>query len=159
MKIYFHRWSGENLEHVLVVLVAIITVAAVTVQVLLIKDPLKQTSVPVTSLEPVRPGVKGLEPVLQRPVVTFQLKNFSLLPLAKVLVNGEPGGEFQDRYVTVFVKEGDILEVDGTRYSRPIDIEVLDASREVIRPAAGARFRVDGNVVTVGQVRLLKKLE
>jgi hypothetical protein len=87
-------------------------------------------------------------------VITFQLKNYSTLPLARVLVNGESRGEFRDRYVTVFVREGDIIEVDGSRYSRPLDIEVLDVSKGVLVPSAGEHLRVEGSITSLGRVRL-----
>lgn len=107
---------------------------------------------PVVSLERARPPLAA--GLLQEPVVTFQLINYSTLPLARVLVNGEPCGVFNDRYITVFVHEGDLLEVDGSCYNRPLDIEVLDVSKEVLIPAAGDRLRVEGGIICLGRVRL-----
>jgi len=156
MKMNFYGLKGTGLERILIVLVVFIAVTVVKMQVLPVNpvnDPLQPAAVPVTVIE--HSGAAGeTAPVLQKYVVTFQLKNYSLLPMARVLVNDEPQKIFNDRYVTVFVRAGDILKIDGTRYNRSIDIEVLDVSKEVIRPAAGSGFRVEGNVVTVGKVCL-----
>lgn len=86
-------------------------------------------------------------------VVTLQLNNFSTLPRVKVLVNQEVRGEFYDRYVTVSVKNGDTIEVDGTFYSHPVEIVVLDASPGVLAPASGQKLKLQGNFATVGTVR------
>lgn len=154
MKMPVRKPWGERLERALIRLVVATAVLVVIAQALLANDPLRQTAAPVASLERAQPYLKNSAGVLQNPVVTLQLKNFSSLPLARVLVNGEPRGEFRDRYVTVFVREGDVLEVDGTRYNRPIDIEVLDVSKEVILPAPATRIRVEGSVSPLGQVHL-----
>lgn len=154
MKMPLRGFGGERLERVLIRLVVATAVLVMIAQTLLVNDPLKQTAMPVASLERAQPYLKNAAGILQNPVVTLQLKNYSTLPLARVLVNGEPRGEFRERYVTVFVREGDVLEVDGTRYNRSLDIEVLDVSREVILPAAGTRIRVEGSISPLGQVHL-----
>jgi hypothetical protein len=71
-----------------------------------------------------------------------------------VLVNGESAGVFSERYVTVFVGEGNTLEIDGTRYNRPFEIEVLDVGRGVAGPQPGLSVKVNGGVCAVGVVRM-----
>jgi hypothetical protein len=152
MKKGMRRPGREGLERILAGLVVVIAAIILLVQAIRVGDPLQEEAIPVASLERSRPPVtSGL---LQGPVVTFQLKNYSTLPLARVLVNGECRGEFRDRYVTVFVQEGDMIEVDGSRYSRPLDIEVLDVSKEVLVPSAGDHFRVESGITCLGRVRL-----
>jgi hypothetical protein len=153
MKMFFSGLCGAGLERVLIALVVITAVTVSIVQVLLVNCPMQQAAVPVTVSE--QYGITGKAvPVLQRQVITLQLKNYSLLPMARVLVNDEPQGQFNNRYVTVLVSPGDTIKIDGTRYNRAIDIEVLDVSQEVVFPAAGSKFRVEGNVVSMGKVRL-----
>lgn len=154
MKMPVRRSRGERLERALIRLVVVTAALVMIAQTLLVNDPIKQVAAPAASLERAQPFLKNSAGILQNPVVTLQLKNYSALPLARVMVNGESRGEFRDRYVTIFVREGDVLEVDGTRYSRPLDIEVLDVSKEVILPAAGTRIRVEGGVSPLGQVHL-----
>ena len=153
MKTGIGRPGQDKLERVLILLLLGIAMVIMLVQTLKVGDPLTEEAVPVTSLEQTRPHLytAGL---LQEPVITFQLKNYSTLPLARVLVNGESRGEFRDRYVTVLVREGDIIEVDGSRYSRPLDIEVLDVSKEILVPSAGDHLRVEGGITCLGRVSL-----
>jgi len=91
------------------------------------------------------------------PVVTLELKNYTSLPRAVVLVNGEPRAVFGERYVTVPVTEGDLLEVDGSFYTHPLVVEVLDVSRGVAAPPAGRTVEVDGSVAALGRVHLTGK--
>jgi hypothetical protein len=154
MKMPARRPWSDRLERVLIRLVVAAAIIVMVAQALLTGNPVKEATAPVAAPDRQQPYLKNSAGILQSPVVTLQLKNYSTLPLARVLVNGESRGEFRDRYVTVFVREGDVLEVDGTRYNRPLDIEVLDVSREVVLPPAGTRIRVEGNISSLGQVRL-----
>lgn len=142
------------IEPILIRLAVASAVIVMIAQTFLANDYSKQAAVPAFSLEPVKPRVRNSAGILHTPVVTLRLKNFSSLPFAHVLVNGEIRGEFRDRYVTVFVREGDILEVDGTRYKRPFEIEVLDVSKELIYPAAGTKIKVEGNITSLGKIHL-----
>lgn len=152
MKTGMRRPGRDRLELALIWLVVVIAAIIMLVQSLRAGDPLPEDAVPVASLERTHPPLTA--GLLQEPVVTFQLKNYSTLPLARILVNGESRGEFRDRYVTVFVQEGDLIEVDGSRYSRPLDIEVLDVSKEVLVPSAGDHLRVEGGISCLARVRL-----
>lgn len=107
----------------------------------------------VGSREDVQSNPGAPEPVPTH-VVTLQLNNFSTLPRAKVLVNQEVRGEFRDRYVTVAVRNGDTIEVDGTFYSHPVEIVVLDVSPGVLAPSSGQQLKLQGGVTKVGTVRI-----
>jgi len=148
MKMSVRTPLEARLERILIRLVAATAALVMIAQFLLADDPQKHTT------GPARPYLKNPERFPYSPVVTLQLKNYSSLPLAGVLVNGEPRGEFRDRYVTVYVREGDLLEVDGVCYNRPLEIEVLDVSKEVIRPSAGTKLRVEGGIGVLGRVCL-----
>lgn len=151
----FYRPWAERLERAVIRLAVAMAAMVIIVQVLLSLDLVEQPAAPVFSQEAAQWGWNNRREVLQAPAVTFRLKSFSVLPLARVLVNGEPMGEFRDRYATVFVQEGDLLEVDGTLYGRPFEVEILDVSKEVIFPATGTSFRVEGGAVCpVGKVRM-----
>lgn len=143
----------ELVERVLIRLAFVAAVVVIAAQALLAGGYPKQAAAPVLSPEPVQSS-KNSAGILQTPVVTLQLKSYSSLPLAQVLVNGETRGKFHDRYVTVFVQEGDILEVDGTRYNKPFEIEVLDVSRSLASPVTGKKIKVEGNKGLVGKVCL-----
>ncbi|MEW6063635.1 MAG: hypothetical protein ACOY3U_05870 [Bacillota bacterium] len=89
--------------------------------------------------------------------IILQLTNFSTLPKAKVLVNGQVKGDFTHPYVTVPVSNGDVLEVDTTYYDHSVTIKVLDSTRQIIAPARGTEFSGRKTVFTLGKVKLDKK--
>lgn len=86
------------------------------------------------------------------PVITLYLKDYSLLPYLKVLVNRELRGTFQSRYVTIPVQNGDSIAVDGTYYREPLSIEILTTSRAITKPHSGEIIHLNGNVAELGQV-------
>jgi len=133
-----------------VILWAVVTAAAVAVLLFLsVRRPWLDLPAPAAS--------SGLEPGYVYdggPVVVFELKNFTILPRALVLVNHEPMAAFVRRYVTVPVAQGDLVQVDASFYSHPVVVEVLDVSRGVSEPEVGRTVEVDGTVATVGRVRL-----
>lgn len=85
-------------------------------------------------------------------VITLYLHDYSLLPYLKVLVNNEVKGTFLNRYVTVPVRNGDSIAIDGTFYKEPLTIEVLNVPMAVTRPRSGETIRLNGNVAGLGKV-------
>ncbi|MFZ5644142.1 MAG: hypothetical protein ACOY46_11175 [Bacillota bacterium] len=85
-------------------------------------------------------------------VITLFLRDYSLLPHMRVLVNGDVRGEFKNRYVTVTVNSGDVVSIDGTYYNMPVRVELLNASKAVTSPRPGDIFNVKGNITTLGKV-------
>ncbi|MDD4766197.1 MAG: hypothetical protein PHF87_01255 [Desulfotomaculaceae bacterium] len=154
MKIPPGKPWDKILDAVLVRMVVVVALLVLAAQVFLAGDPQGQDVVPAMSRDYMTPqqAVAGRD--LNKPVVTFKLKEFTSLPRARLLVNGEAAGVFSDRYVTVFVAEGDTLHIDGTRYERPFEIEVLDVSREVAEPQPGFSTKVKGSLGHIGVVRL-----
>jgi len=157
MKKPIGRHWFERLDSVLITLVVIVAALALITQAFLAGSPLNEAALPVVSRELAQPNRISLAGDLNNPVITLRLNRYSALPLARVLVNGESGGQFTDRYVTVFVREGDLLEIDGTRYNRPFEVEVLDVSRGVVLPEPGATIKVQGTVSAIGRVRLSER--
>ena len=85
-------------------------------------------------------------------VITLYLKDYSLLPHMRVLVNGDVRGEFKNRYVTVTVNSGDMISIDGTYYNLPVTVEVLNSSKSVTSPRPGDIFHVKGDIAALGKV-------
>lgn len=151
---------GRSWDKILdVILIRIVIAAALLVlaaQVFLAGGQYGQGVEPAISHNYMAPQQVAAGRDLNKPVVTFKLKGFISLPQARLLVNGEEAGVFNDRYVTVSVAEGDTLQIDGTRYDRPFEIEVLDVSRQVVEPQPGFSFKVNGSLGHIGVVRLSK---
>jgi hypothetical protein len=147
------RWI-EKLDRFLIALVFSVAVLALASQAWLAGSQIKEAAWPAFSREPAQPEGISIAGDPRNPVITLKLNKYSALPLARLLVNGETAGRFNDRYITVFVREGDLLEIDGTRYDRPFEVEVLNVSRGVVSPVPGATVKVQGTVSAVGKVSL-----
>jgi len=85
-------------------------------------------------------------------LVTFQLLEYTSLPKAAVLVNGEKNGYFTNRYVTVPVTDGDELAIETSFYKHPVAFKILETYGNVLVPAKGTLIEVQGTTKTIGTV-------
>ncbi len=149
--------SWDNiLEAVLIRAVIIISLLVLGTQVFLGGDQYGPNVEPAMGDSYLEPQQAAAGRDLNKPIVTFRLEEFVSLPQARLLVNGEVAGVFNGRYVTVSVAEGDVLQVDGTRYERPFKIEVMDVSCEVAEPQPGLTITVNESLRNIALVRLSK---
>ncbi|SHF03925.1 hypothetical protein [Desulforamulus putei] len=154
MKIRKNRWfSAKSAETCLLSLIALTAAFLLFYHSFLSQSPLWRVINRVGSdAQMVMRPVEGAENS-----IILQLINFSTLPRAKVLVNGQVKGDFTHPYMTVPVSEGDRIEVDTTFYDHPVTVKVLDSTRQVISPAMGAEFSGKKTVFTLGKVKLAGK--
>lgn len=81
--------------------------------------------------------------------VTLQLKGYYSLPKAYVLVNGREVKNFTSASVTFIVRAGDIVEIDGTYYSKPFQVNVTGVTDNLLIPAKDAVFFVNKDIVSL----------
>ncbi|AEG61174.1 hypothetical protein [Desulforamulus ruminis] len=86
--------------------------------------------------------------------LVLQLVNFSTLPKAKVLVNGQMKGDFSHPYVTVPVENGDVVEVDTTFYQHSVRIRIADVSSRVLWPRKGTETVGKQTVILLDKIKL-----
>lgn len=87
-------------------------------------------------------------------LVTFQMLDYTTLPMATVLVNGEKKGNFEHRYVTVSVSHGDVLEIDTKYYKHPVSFKVVETFGDVVWPVKGRVYKVEGTTKRLGTVKI-----
>lgn len=92
-------------------------------------------------------------------LVTFQLLDYTSLPRAAVLVNGEKKGYFTHRYVTVPVADGDELAVETSFYEHPVSFKIIETYGNVLRPSTGTVIEVHGTTKTIGTVEIGKPIK
>ncbi len=85
-------------------------------------------------------------------LVTFQLLDYTSLPKAAILVNGEKKGYFANRYVTVPVTDGDELAIETGFYERPVSFKIIQTYGNVLVPPIGIVIEVQGTTKTIGTV-------
>lgn len=147
---------AERLERVLLRLVVLSLVALVGAQALLSYGPARSYLSYVERLE-------GLE---VRPVVlksngggtggwklTITLVSQPRAPRAVILLNGKEAATFAGPEVTLQVKPGDLLEVDGTLYRNPLQFRVTATAPEMSEPATGLEIVTSRSVELVGRVK------
>jgi len=173
----FFQWA-EKTEKVLFRLVLAVMVLLMVGQVLDTEDPLEKVIsltrpdgdpvyhrwklLPVPDAERVSIQGEGSGDSLDKleadlATVTLQLENFSSLAKAKVRVNGRDEADFLEKQVSVKVRPGDLLEVDGSFYNRAIRVKVLDTSPIIKSPREGGEYLIRSGVVQLGRVEFKER--
>lgn len=97
---------------------------------------------------PVMTGSADVSPNVS--VMTFELLDVSSLSKAKILVNGVPQADLSEKFATVKIMPGDLVEIDGTFYERPFQVKLLDVYPEATRPEKGIVHTVNQDKHRVG---------
>ncbi|AGB18966.1 hypothetical protein [Thermoanaerobacterium thermosaccharolyticum] len=84
----------------------------------------------------------------------LELVNMEKAQNAYVLINGDPKYSFKNKSVDISIKQGELIEIDGTKYKQTLYIKVADSSDNVIEPQRTAVVKVNGDIEVVGRVRL-----
>ncbi|MGI6684842.1 MAG: hypothetical protein ACOX47_05030 [Bacillota bacterium] len=85
--------------------------------------------------------------------LTVELKDFSSLSKAKLLVNGEEIADFRNKKITVKVYPDDIISIDGTFYNRPLAFEISEISPNISWPVLHQIIETKSTVEHLGQVK------
>jgi len=139
---------GTRLEHWLMRVVILCAVMMVTVQ-WFAYDPAVRV---ISKVDDDLRGNAGSSLTSLDHLVTFQLLDYSTLPRAAVLVNGEKRGSFQYRYVTVPVADGDELAIDAAFYEQPVSFKIIETYGNVRWPESGMIVKVHGTTKKIGKV-------
>lgn len=84
--------------------------------------------------------------------LTFSIKEFSSLPRAQVLVNGERKAEFNNSKVNLTVMGGDIIEIDSSAYNFPVEYVIEKGSANLGYPRQGQTFTGNQSIVMIGKI-------
>ncbi len=71
----------------------------------------------------------------------------------KILLNGEPIGEFYNDEVKIYVRNNDIIEIDGTKYDDQLKVKVIGVSKNVETP------KLDTTVITFQSIEILSRVK
>ncbi len=84
--------------------------------------------------------------------LTIEVSDGTSIPGVKVLINNRPVGDFQYREVTLRVKEGDIIELDGRSCTTQTRFKVTFTSGIILWPTKGMEITLSGEVKKVCDV-------
>ncbi|MBM7854666.1 hypothetical protein JOC37_001044 [Desulfohalotomaculum tongense] len=142
----------EKAEKFIMRLVILTAVLLVVVQALVVNDPFRTVTAMVGA--DTAATVNSTSVRWSEPHITLYLENYSALPRLSVLVNGDKAGQFNHRYVTIPVHDGDVVEIDGSFYNREVIVRVLNTTGEVVEPVVDKQLRIKGQLTTVSTVKL-----
>ena len=87
--------------------------------------------------------------------VTLRIENVTCLEKVALLINGREIIDFMGKLVTVKVFPGDVMAVDGSFYDHEIIFSVFSTSENILEPQKNQLFRVNGDIVTIGKIKLI----
>ncbi|NLC67895.1 MAG: hypothetical protein GX754_03725 [Clostridiaceae bacterium] len=76
----------------------------------------------------------------------------------KILVNGEEKDAFTNSEKTIKVKYGDVIEIDNTKSSDYVEIEIVSKSNNIMTAYVGQKFRIKKEVKKIMKVRIQNNL-
>lgn len=72
----------------------------------------------------------------------------------KLLVNGDEVAAFDENLVTLSVKDGDVIEVDGSLTESETEVEIISASDNVVGIEVGKKVKVNSNIEEIARVSI-----
>jgi hypothetical protein len=78
--------------------------------------------------------------------IMLQLLSTENNPKIKVLINGEETGAFVSSILEVTVKEGDVVEIDGSRVQEEAEVAIVSANDNVNPQCINKRVAVNSNI-------------
>lgn len=107
---------------------------------------------PLTVARRIDPEPKPSAPRLSG-TFTIQMEN-SMSRAAVLLVNGQETSTFEKGLVTVEVRAGDLVEIDGGQAPREMRFRVTQASKDMLAPFAGQVVVTKGTIEILARVRI-----
>ena len=71
-----------------------------------------------------------------------------------VYINGEKIDSFDDKFMSLKVKNRDIIEISGVNYVDELNINISNVSDNIIDPKVGLNYKINNNIVLIGKVRM-----
>ncbi len=75
----------------------------------------------------------------------------------KILVNGDEAAVFSSRILELNVKDGDVIEVDGSRFKSTAEVEILSKSDNISTPCLGKKVKVQSDTQRLLKVNIDNK--
>ncbi|HNX28612.1 MAG TPA: hypothetical protein PKN87_04275 [Syntrophomonadaceae bacterium] len=85
-------------------------------------------------------------------VLKLTISQFSSLPRAKILINGQEQAAFDNREMEIPLMAGDIIEIDCTGYDFPVEFVIEATSENMAWPQQGKTYTANQSIVMIGKV-------
>lgn len=149
-QLYLYKWDGigSKLSKLLIVLF----VFTITIQLLFL--------IGIESIPPnVTLDMEGIA-ILGNPFnevqgeIILKLDRKDKTPIVKVYINGENTSFFDNQYISLKVKNNDIIEISGIDCKDSENFSIYYVSDNIANPKAGLKFIVNNNIVLIGRVKM-----
>lgn len=84
--------------------------------------------------------------------MTIAIDEFSSLPRATVLVNGNKSTTFVNQEVHLQVMAGDTVEIDSRYYNFPVNYKIINTSPNLAFPDKGSVYTGNQGIVMIGKI-------
>ncbi|OPZ91042.1 MAG: hypothetical protein BWY74_02097 [Firmicutes bacterium ADurb.Bin419] len=72
----------------------------------------------------------------------------------KLLVNGDEIAVFNQNLITLSVKDGDVIEVDGSLSDSETEVEIISASENISGVEVGKKIKVNSNIEEISRISI-----
>lgn len=86
--------------------------------------------------------------------ITIDTVDYTSLNKAFLVVNGHRQGDFSEGRLTADVTSGDVIEIDTSLYSHPVQFRVVRTSSNLRFPSEGFSITADQSVTMIGKMIL-----
>lgn len=146
--------ASDRLERATVRTLAVLAVLLVVAQIFLVARGVSDLAGPLSELaRTVRAGAAGESGQLPESYVIVRLLDHRSAWRAYLLVNGREIGSFRERELVAPVKDGDLVEVDGTAYAGAVTFRIVGASADINAPRVGDQITTRGSIEQFARVR------
>lgn len=75
----------------------------------------------------------------------------------KLLVNGDEIAAFSQNLITLTVKDGDVIEVDGSLADIETEVEIISATENISGIEVGKKIKVNSNIEEISRISIKEK--
>lgn len=86
--------------------------------------------------------------------ISLKITDAQSSPLLKVLVNGDVVASFLENPLEIAVRDGDVVEIDGSDVGRPISVAVVSKSDNISDDCLYKSVTVNSNVMRIVRIRM-----
>jgi len=141
-----------NIERLLLVSVMVTFIMLVVVQGALL-DPAIRTFLSVDEQFEGAP-LSDEEFLYSEGILNLQVADLEEHHNVKVLVNGDEVARFDKAMLQITVKNGDVIEIDGTDANETVEVVVASGSENISQECLNARVKVTSDVKKLVRVKL-----
>ena len=74
--------------------------------------------------------------------------------MLKALVNGEEAAGFNGKYLELMLKDGDVVEVDGSMLKSPVEIRIVSKTDNILTDCVGKTVRTQSDIKKLVKVKV-----